>query len=155
MGLQIGQGNSKQKIINMNYSKELGNFSEEKAAEYLILNGYEILGRNFVNRLGELDIIASERTLNKPELIIVEVRCRIIGEIQSPLDSVGTKKIKQLVRTARLLVEEANWKYFWRIDVIGVTIKSKVTIQELQTKKNIEIEIEHVKDITAGMNIFN
>ena len=40
--------------------KELGKFGEEAAAEYLKLQGYEILALNFRCRLGEVDIICKK-----------------------------------------------------------------------------------------------
>ncbi len=140
----------------MNYSSELGKLSEEKAAEYLFKLGYKILGRNFKNKFGEIDIIALEKSENmNPELVIVEVRARVIGEIQTPVDTVGNIKLRKIIRTSRALIEELNWQYFWRIDIIGITFKKQLTIQELKNENNIDFEIEHIKDATYGMNIFS
>ena len=45
----------------MSEKKELGDWGEERAARYLRLRGYSILGRNFRCRQGEIDIIAARR----------------------------------------------------------------------------------------------
>ncbi len=140
----------------MNYTSELGKLSEERAAKFLCEIGYKILGRNYSNQFGELDIIAlDESVANLPELVIVEVRCRTLGKIQAPLDTVGTQKLRKLIRTARALIEEIGWENCWRFDVIGITLKKQMTIREMLDEKNLDLEIEHVKDVTSGMNIFS
>ncbi len=140
----------------MNYTSELGKLSEERAARFLRDIGYKILGRNYANSFGELDILAlDESVANLPELVIVEVRCRTIGKIQTPLDTVGTQKLRKLIRTARALIEEIAWESCWRIDVIGITIKKQMTIREMLDEKNLDLEIEHIQDITSGKDIFS
>jgi len=48
-------------------TKELGDKGEKLACEYLVKNGYKILGRNYRINFGEIDIIAVEKParLNK------------------------------------------------------------------------------------------
>ena len=57
-------------------NKELGNFGETKACEYLLHNEYEIIARNIRTRYGELDIIAKKEGV----LIAVEVKTRRTGQ---------------------------------------------------------------------------
>jgi len=45
-------------------NKELGNFGETKACEYLLHNEYEIIARNIRTRYGELDIIAKKKVFS-------------------------------------------------------------------------------------------
>lgn len=42
-------------------NKELGQYGESKACEYLCSNEYELVARNVRTRYGELDIIAKKR----------------------------------------------------------------------------------------------
>jgi putative endonuclease len=42
-------------------TKELGNLGEKLACEYLVKNGYKILGKNYRINLGEIDIIARKK----------------------------------------------------------------------------------------------
>ena len=51
---------------------ELGKWGEEKAAQYLIKKGYQILKRDWKTRHRDLDIVA----LDEDELVIVEVKTR-------------------------------------------------------------------------------
>ena len=121
----------------MTQAQELGRFAEDRAAEYVLSLGWKILARNVRNQYGELDITA----IDDSELVIVEVRARTLGQIQSPLDSIGSRKLRTLVRSSMEFVNDVEWTGFWRIDVIGITITGDTW------------ELEHVRDITAGMNI--
>lgn len=126
-------------------AQELGKFAEDTAAEYLLSLGWKVLERNVRNNYGELDIIAIDTSSKPEELVIAEVRCRTLGKIQSPLDSIGSRKLRTLLRASQELINNNGWSGFWRIDVIGITISHKSNREDY--------EIEHIKDITAGMNI--
>jgi putative endonuclease len=107
------------------------------AAEYLRGLGWPILSRNFTCPCagGELDIIAIDKDEN--ELVAVEVRCRTLGEVQSPADSIGPKKLKSLIQAGSVYVEQVNWQGPWRIDLIGIT-----------ASHGYNWPIEHVRGIT-------
>ena len=129
----------------MTHAQELGRFAENIAADYLLSMNWLIIGRNLRNEYGELDIAALDRVSRPEELVIVEVRCRTIGMIQSPLDSIGPKKLRTLINSARDFVNSSGWQGFWRIDVIGVTLHDKNDHDNWQ--------LEHIRDITEGMNV--
>jgi len=56
----------------MSYRKDVGDWGERIASDYLISNGYQILERNFYTRYGEIDIVASK----DEDIIFVEVKTR-------------------------------------------------------------------------------
>ena len=120
-------------------AQELGQAAEDRAAEYLLSLGWRIIARNVKNNYGELDIVALDGDY---ELVIVEVRARTLGQMQSPLDSIGTRKLRALLRASTQYVDSIEWAKFWRIDVVGITMNRKAPG---------DWELEHVKDITAGM----
>ena len=122
----------------------LGRFAEDKAAEYLLSLGWRVLSRNVRNQYGELDITAFDTENIPEELVIVEVRCRTIGKMQSPFDSIGPRKIRTLMRASQDYVDNLGWQGFWRIDVIGITADKKTPNHDL-----INWELEHIKDITS------
>ena len=128
----------------MTKAQELGLFAEDRAADYVLSIGWKILARNVRNKYGELDIIAID---DSNELVVIEVRCRTLGKIQSPLDSIGPRKLNILVKSSRELVDELEWDGFWRIDLIGITLNEK---QDLEDWK-----LTHIKDITSGMNFLS
>jgi putative endonuclease len=96
---------------------EFGAAGEDRAARYLIGLGWKSLGRNIRNGRGELDIIA----MAGGELVIVEVRSRRIGVIAPPETTVGPRKIRQIVKTARKYVGKIAYGGNWRVDVVAVT----------------------------------
>ena len=125
----------------MTLAYELGKFAEDTAAEYLLSLGWKILARNVRNTYGELDIIALDTKTHPEELVIVEVRCRTIGQMQSPLDSIGTRKLSTLLRASQAFVDDIDWQGFWRIDVIGIVITDKSNLDSW--------ELEHLRGITS------
>ena len=129
----------------MTLSYELGRFAEDKAAEYLLSLGWKILGRNIRNTYGELDITAFDTNAVPEELVIVEVRCRTVGKIQTPLDSIGSRKLRTLLRSSQEYVDKLGWSGFWRIDAIAITIHNKHDRECW--------ELKHIKDITVGRTI--
>ena len=131
----------------MTEAQVLGKFAEDIAAEYVLSLGWKILARNFRLQYGELDIIATDTKSNPEEIVIIEVRCRTLGQIQSPFDSIGPKKLNSLIKSSREFINQIEWDGFWRIDVIGVTMKDKDSRDAW--------ELEHIRDITAGMNVLS
>jgi putative endonuclease len=118
----------------------LGRRAEDLAVDYVRRLGWTILSRNFACKLGELDIVALEKT--GKELVVIEVRYRTFGDTQSPADSVGPKKLRSLVGAGRVWVEEQNWTGPWRIDLVGVTA--------LPNAPEDRWQLEHIQDITGG-----
>ena len=140
MGVQ-----NRQRSSMITKAQELGQVAEDIAAQYLLSLGWKVIARNVRNDYGELDIVAYDTSTKPEELVIVEVRARTLGKMQGPLESIGSRKLRTLLRAANQYVENIEWSGFWRIDVVGITMNSK--------KAPDEWELEHVKDVTAGMNI--
>ncbi|MBR4748623.1 MAG: YraN family protein [Abditibacteriota bacterium] len=75
--------------------KTMGRAGEDAAAEWLVLQGYEVLYRNWYGSKGELDIIC-----RKGDTVhIVEVRCRRAGSRVRVEESMGRKKMEALRET--------------------------------------------------------
>jgi putative endonuclease len=119
---------------------ELGRRAENLAAVYVEKLGWQVLARNFSCRLGELDIVAMDKKEN--ELVVVEVRYRTCGEMQSPADSIGPRKLRTLVNSGRVYVNNIGWAGPWRIDLIGITASSRDPEDRWR--------LEYVRDITGG-----
>ncbi len=109
---------------------------ENLAAKYLASLGYRLLARNVRSRFGEIDIVARDGE----DIVFAEVRTRSVGKILPADRTVGPDKLKKLVRAARIWVSENNYEGFWRIDLVAVTINP-----------DGQAEIEHIKDITEGI----
>jgi putative endonuclease len=108
----------------------LGHRAELAVADYLLVLGFSILGRNV--RLGalELDIVARQG----PLVAVVEVRTRGRTSQQRPFESVGGTKRVRLRRAVQRLWRETldamKDVERVRIDVAAVTFEDGVTSVE-------------------------
>ena len=123
---------------------ELGRRAEDRAEAYIRRSpGWKVLGRNLVNPYGELDIVAMDGS----ELVIVEVRCRTLGEVQSSLDSVGPRKLRHLINAGRAHADRIGWTGPWRIDLIGFTVNTAD-----RDAAGSEWRLEHFRDVPRGLD---
>jgi len=98
-----------------------GKDGEQIAVVYLKKNGYRICETNFRCPLGEIDIIARE----KSELVFIEVKTRKSRELGYPEQAVGIRKQKKLSQLALWYLQkkkmtDANARF----DVIAITLLS-------------------------------
>lgn len=80
----------------MRNRRGIGTQYEEKAAGWLLGQGYRILERNFCCRQGEIDLIAREGGF----LVFVEVKYRRDEAAGHPAEAVGLKKQRRIIRAA-------------------------------------------------------
>ena len=109
---------------------ELGKLGEELATEYLLKNGYAILGTNWVFQKAEIDILAQKENT----LAVVEVKTRSTTDFGLPQDFVKPKKIQLLVKAVNAYVTENDLDLEVRFDIIAIS------------KKGQEFVIEHLTD---------
>ena len=76
--------------------KDLGKKGEEAALRFLKRKGYRIIERNYVCKMGEMDIIAKE----KDALVFVEVKTRTSTNFGPPQLAVNASKQRQLSKVA-------------------------------------------------------
>ncbi len=119
----------------MYIKKEIGNFGEKIAEQYLKQKGYIILDKNFECRQGEIDIIA----LDKKEIVFVEVKTRRSNKYGTPSEAVNKIKQKHMLQTIKYYLYIRNLtEEFIRIDVIEVYIKDN------------EYKVNHIKQAFEG-----
>ncbi len=108
----------------MRFKKDLGDFGESIAADYLQKNGYKILTRNYAVSIGEIDIIAADQET----LVFVEVRTRS-GRLahEYNLSSIDAKKQHKLSKMALFFLKEKNvFHKKARFDVVSVALSDPV-----------------------------
>ena len=96
--------------------KTLGNFGENKSAEYLKHHGYKIIDRNYRCRYGEIDIIARKDRY----IIFVEVKLRKNSNFAQAREFVDYYKQKRLISTALLWLSANNCDLQPRFDIIEI-----------------------------------
>ena len=112
--------------------KELGDYGEDMAADYLQGRGYYVIERNFKNKLGEVDIIAKD----KGTLCFIEVKTRESEEFGSPFEYVTPAKQKQIAKMAISYFQLKDLDDVRaRFDVVAVTL-DKDSSQQIKLMKN-------------------
>lgn len=102
--------------------KELGKKGEEIALRFLKKNGYRMIERNYVCKMGEMDIIAME----KDTLAFIEVKTRTSTEFGPPQLAVNPSKQRQLSKVALNYLKEKKLEDVKaRFDVIAILIDPK------------------------------
>lgn len=106
----------------MGKHNEFGRLGEQKAVDFLLKNGYEVLFRNYRYQKAEVDIIAKKENI----LAIVEVKSRKMGFLGEISDSIGRKKINLLVAATDQYIQENDLDVEVRFDVIIVIKKGEM-----------------------------
>jgi putative endonuclease len=102
--------------------KELGKKGEDLALQYLKKNGYRIFEKNYVCKLGEVDIIARE----KDTLAFIEVKTRTSTAFGPPQLAVNAAKQMQLSKVAVYFLKEKGIENVKaRFDVVAIVLGPK------------------------------
>jgi putative endonuclease len=78
-----------------------GSLAENSACAFLESQGFTIVMRNFLRRVGEIDVVARDGDL----LVIAEVRTRASDRYGGAAASVGPAKQRRIAATAALLLQ--------------------------------------------------
>ena len=107
-----------------NKIKQIGQYGEKQAKEFLISNNYRILETNFHSPYGEIDIIAED--LNT--LVFIEVKTRSTG-LDTALNSISISKRKKISKTASYFLSKNPTfdDMFTRFDVIIILMNRDQT----------------------------
>ena len=100
--------------------EELGIWGEEKATNYLLKKGYELVDRNIRFKRYEIDIVLKKKDL----LVIVEVKTRNTAEIGEPWRAVTRGKQRQIIEVADNYVKANQIDKEVRFDVVSIVHNS-------------------------------
>ncbi|HWT75444.1 MAG TPA: YraN family protein [Mobilitalea sp.] len=78
-------------------NREVGTAFEQKAADFLVKNGYQILNKNFRCKIGEIDLIAK----SEGYLCFIEVKYRSGTSKGFPAEAITLNKMRRITRTAQ------------------------------------------------------
>ncbi|NQV13395.1 MAG: YraN family protein [Parcubacteria group bacterium] len=112
----------------------IGKLGEEVATRYLCAHGYQVITRNYRQRVGEIDIIAQAAG----ELVFCEVKARTSGGYGTPAEAVSVHKQYKIRQTIKHFRQENRdlAKLNYRLDVLAIMV-------DLFNK---EAEVEHIKN---------
>ena len=101
-----------------------GALGEDLACKFLERKGFKLIERNFRRPWGEIDIIAEKAG----EVRFVEVKTvsssseMFSRESFRPEENIHEEKLKKVVRTAQLYMEEKDDKREYQIDAVGIIL---------------------------------
>ena len=103
------------KIVN---TKTVGNEGENRAADYLVSKGFEIIERNWRTNRGEIDIIAFKNDI----LVFVEVKTLPNGTLDMIQRELNNQKRQRILKTSKrfLLNHRQYSNSYVRFDVIVI-----------------------------------
>ena len=81
--------------------RHTGTLAENSACAFLEAQGFSIVVRNFLRRIGELDVVARAGQL----LIVAEVRTRASDRFGGAAASIGRAKQRRIAATTALLLQ--------------------------------------------------
>ena len=112
-----------------------GKDAEDACCDYLKSFGFKLVEKNFNCRLGEIDIIMTDKNL----LVFVEVRFRKNNNFGGGLESITVTKQKKLRKTAELYLQQNNQYKNARFDVVSMSANT-------QTSKKQEYVFDWIKN---------
>ena len=77
--------------------REIGDQEESKALEYFEAKGWKLLQKNYLTRMGEVDLILKDP---KGVIVFVEVRYRKYSDFGTAAATVNFKKQQRIVKSA-------------------------------------------------------
>ncbi len=115
-------------------SKDLGNFGERTANDFLKKGKYKILEKNFKRKWGEIDIVGKK----KNKIIFFEVKTIIENKNFFPEDQITAKKKKQLLKMSQIYLSEKKLPFNTprQIDIIAIEVSPKNEVMEIRHHKN-------------------
>jgi len=96
-------------------SRAKGNLAEERAAAFLLENGFSIVQRNFYSRFGEIDIIASKDDI----LHFIEVKSG--KEYELAMQNITPTKLSRFTKTVSVYLKKNALDVAFCIDALIVT----------------------------------
>ncbi len=110
--------------------KILGREGEDRAAQFLMKQGYRILERNYSTRSGEIDLIA----LHEGAVVFVEVKTRTSDAFGAPELAVNPRKQQRMVKAALGYIKYKKLHQVpCRFDVVAISMAAE---QEMELIRN-------------------
>ncbi len=115
--------------------KILGREGEDRAARYLVKQGYKILERNFSAAGGEIDLIA----LHEGAVVFVEVKTRTTDAYGAPELAVTPQKQRRMVKAALSYIKRRKFHQVpCRFDVVAISAAAEKEIALIQNAFEVD-----------------
>jgi putative endonuclease len=129
------------------HNNETGALGEQLAAKYLEKIGFTIIGRNYWQKWGEIDIIAEKGgRIHFVEVKTVSYETKddleraVSYGTWRPEENVHVSKVQKLARTAETWLLETKSAAEWQLDVIAIRIVPRETYASVKYIENIILD---------------
>ena len=111
-------------------TKVIGNEGENKALEFLLRNGYELLHKNWRTRFGEIDIIVKKDNF----IVFVEVKSLPKGNLDYLSKVLNKDKQERIIKTSKrfLLNNRQYSNSYIRYDVIVIDMPGMSEVYHIE-----------------------
>ena len=110
-------------------TKLLGKEGEDRAARFLMKQGYRIIERNYRTRSGEIDLIA----LHEGAVVFIEVKTRTSNAFGAPELAVNPRKQQRMVKAALGYIKYNKLHQVpCRFDVVAITSAAEKEVELIQ-----------------------
>ena len=107
-------------------TKLLGQAGEDRAARFLMTQGYRIIERNYRTRSGEIDLIA----LHDGAVVFIEVKTRTSDAFGAPELAVNPQKQQRMVKAALGYIKYKKLHQVpCRFDVVAITAAAEKEVE--------------------------
>lgn len=97
-------------------SVSVGQYAEQKAAEYLQGLGYSLVEQNYRRPYCEIDLVMSKQDV----VYFVEVKYRSSNHFGGGLDYIAGQKLRHMQRAAETWVVAHNWNGEYQLSAIEI-----------------------------------
>jgi putative endonuclease len=108
------------------HNKSIGKIGEDIACAFLSSKGFTILGRNYLRKTGEIDIVSIKDGVHaffEVKTVTQETNNDFSREtIYRPEDKIDSLKLKKMKRTGELYVLENRVEGEWEVGMVAVTL---------------------------------
>ena|SRR5690606_24330688 len=133
----------KNRVDNRTNKQKVGQKGEDLACQFLKENGYKIIGRNYRQKWGEIDIISRKgEKLYFFEVKTVTIKENLVNhetDTYLPEDNVHQKKLDRLFRTIETYLSQnkVREQVEWQLDILAVYLDGMGYL----------LKIDHLEDV--------
>lgn len=135
-------------FIDKQRNIKLGKLGEEIAKIHLKKSGFKILGENYRDNMGEIDIIGEKGSI----LIFFEVKAMRLGDSNLiPEDNFTRSKRIKMIKICEMFIAKhpqmIKEEFGWRMDLLAIQVKNDFPPNDILTTYNNYCLINHYENI--------
>lgn len=133
-----------EKVSKKRNNKQIGDWGEQIAANWLTKKGFTLVERNYWRKWGEIDIVAKkDGVIHFVEVKTVsyetkaQLQYAVTHETWRPEEQVHQFKLGQIYKALETWLLDRKWEGDWQIDVAAVRIVPRETYATVKYIENI------------------